>query len=223
VRVLVVRHHEEDSAGFVGDAFCARGATLSVHLHPDEGPLPDPAPFDHVVVLGAAWSVNDPESWIAQEISWLQALDRPVLGICFGAQLLAAAFGGSVERAPVKEIGWVRVDPVPGAQPAVDPGPWLQFHSDRCIVPADATMLATNDVCVQAFTVGPHLAVQFHPEVDAAQLQAWVEHGGLAEVEAAGQDAAALVAETKAQEPASRRRAQVLVDAYLARVAALAH
>lgn len=218
MRVLVVRHHEEDSAGFVGDALTARGATLTVHLTPDEGPPPDPVPFDHVVVLGASWSVNDPEPWIAAEVAWLRSLDRPVLGICFGAQLLAAAFGGAVERAPVKEIGWVTVDPVPGARPAIDPGPWLQFHSDRCVLPPTAMVLATNDVCVQAFTLGQHLAVQFHPEVDAAQLRAWIEHGGLAEVEAAGLDAEALLAETVAQEPAARQRASVLVDAYLARV-----
>jgi GMP synthase-like glutamine amidotransferase len=219
VRVLVVRHHEEDSAGFVGDAFVARGATLAVHLHPDEGPLPDAGPFDHVVVLGASWSVNDPEEWIPAEVAWLAALDRPVLGICFGAQLLAVAFGGAVERAPVKEIGWVTVEPVPGAQPAVDPGPWLQFHGDRCVVPATAAVLAANEVCVQAFTVGPHLAVQFHPEVDAAQLGAWIEHGGRAEVEEVGKDPEALLAETAANEPAARRRAQVLVDACLARAA----
>lgn len=221
MRVLVVRHHEEDTAGFVGDSFEARGATLTVHLHPDDGPLPDPALFDHAVVLGASWSVNDPQDWIGQEIAWLQALERPVFGICFGAQLLAAAFGGAVERAPVTEIGWVTVAPVPGAQPAVDPGPWIQFHSDRCVVPDTATVLAANEVCVQAFTVGPHLAVQFHPEVGAEQLRAWIEHGGQAEVEAAGQDPETLLARTAAEEPAARRRAQALVDAYLARATAL--
>ncbi len=219
MRVLVVRHHEEDSAGFVGDAFAARGAALTVHLNPDGGRLPDPAPFDHVVVLGASWSVNEGAPWIADEIAWLQTVEQPVLGICFGAQLLSAACGGAVERAPVKEIGWVRVEPVPGARPAVSPGPWLQFHSDRCVVPTTARVLATNDVGVQAFTLGQHLAVQFHPEVDAAQLRGWIEHGGLAEVQEAGLDAGVLVAETAAQEPAARARAQELVDAYLARAA----
>lgn len=219
MRVLVIRHHLEDSAGFVGEAFAARGATLSVHLHPADGPLPDASPFDHVLVLGAAWSVNDAEPWIAGEVEWLRSLGRPVLGICFGAQLLTVAFGGAVERAPAKEIGWVTVDPVPGAEPPVEPGPWLQFHSDRCLLPPEATVLATNPVGVQAFTVGPHLAVQFHPEVDAAQLAAWIEHGGLAEVEEAGVDPASLLAETASQEPAARRRAVALVDTYLARVA----
>jgi hypothetical protein len=62
--------------------------------------------------------------------------------------------------------------------------------------------------------------VQFHPEVDAAQLGAWIEHGGRSEVEEVGKDPEALLAETAANEPAARRRAQELVDAYLARVAA---
>jgi GMP synthase-like glutamine amidotransferase len=221
VRVLVVRHHEEDSAGFIGDAFAGRGAALTVHRHPDDGPLPDAAPFDHVVVLGASWSANDPEPWIAEEVAWLRTVQRPVLGICFGAQLLSAACGGSVEKAPVKEIGWVRVDPVPGARPAIDAGPWLQFHGDRCVLGPDASVLARNELCVQAFTVGPHLAVQFHPEVDAAQLRAWIEHGGLAEVEEAGQDVDTLLRETKEQEPAARRRAEALVAAFVARASSL--
>lgn len=222
MRVLVVRHHEEDSAGFVGDAFAGRGAALTVHLHPDDGPLPDPAAFDHVVVLGASWSVNDPQPWISEEVAWLQACERPVLGICFGAQLLAAATGGAVEQSPVKEIGWVMVEPVPGTRPAIEPGPWLQFHGDRCVLPGAATVLATTEVCVQAFTVGPHLAVQFHPEVGAAQLRAWIEHGGRADVEAAGMDPEALLAVTAEEEPAARQRAVGLVDAHLARSAARA-
>lgn len=220
MRVLVVRHHEEDSPGFVADAFAARGATLRTHLHPDEGKLPDGRAFDHVVVLGSSGSVNDRTPWTDEEVAWLRAVPVPVLGICFGAQLLAEAYGGAVERAPVKEIGWVAVDPVPDAHPAIEPGPWLQFHGDRCVVPATARVLAVNDVCVQAFTVGPHLAVQFHPEVDAAQLRAWMDHGGMAEVEAAGHDPESLLAQTAAEEPAARRRAQGLVDAYLAMAAA---
>ena len=59
-RVIVVRHHDIDSAGFIADAFEARGADLSVHLFPDDGPLPAFDGADHIVVLGAVSSVNDP-------------------------------------------------------------------------------------------------------------------------------------------------------------------
>ena len=67
MRVLAVRHHDIDSAGFIADAFEARGAELAVHLFPDDGPLPAFEGVDHVVVLGAVSSVNDPDPWIAAE------------------------------------------------------------------------------------------------------------------------------------------------------------
>src|SRR5689334_5609633 len=73
MRVVVIGHHEEDSAGFVGDAFRARGAELSMHLFPKDGPLPDLDGADHVIVLGAIWSVYDDSpdrAWIADELAW---------------------------------------------------------------------------------------------------------------------------------------------------------
>ena len=113
MRVLVIRHHDVDTAGFIADAFEARGAHLDVHLFPDDGPLPGFGGVDHIVVMGAVSSVNDPDPWIAEELAWLQAADAagvPVLGICFGAQVLAAALGGRVFRLPRPEVGWVHVD-----------------------------------------------------------------------------------------------------------------
>ena len=59
MQVVVVRHHEEDSAGFIGAAFEARGARLSTILFPKEGPLPDPDGLAHIVLLGSTCSVYD--------------------------------------------------------------------------------------------------------------------------------------------------------------------
>jgi GMP synthase-like glutamine amidotransferase len=228
VRVLVLRHHEEDSAGLVADAFTARGASIATHLHPDDGPLPSLGDYDHVVVLGSKWSVYDTEAvgpWVDDELDWLRRAASgplPVLGICFGAQLLTAAFGGTVERAPTYEIGWVTVDPVPSANgaPFIGAGPWFQFHGDCCRLPAGARLLAANDVGVQAFSIGRSLGVQFHPEVDAAQLERWYAHGGRDVVEEAGRDPDELLAETVAQEDAARERADTLVATYLAHAGA---
>lgn len=216
MRILVLRHHEEDSPGFVADAFCARGARMDVRLFPDDGPLPDVSAYDHVVVLGSKWSVYDTSSWIADELRWLARSPVPVLGICFGAQALTAAFGGTVERSPTYEVGWVTIDPVPDGPVAIGPGPWLQFHGDRCFPSPVARLLATNVVGVQAFSIGRHVGVQFHPEVDAQQLERWIDLGGREIVVGLGKDPDAILEETAKQEPEAARRADELVGAYLA-------
>jgi GMP synthase-like glutamine amidotransferase len=217
MRVVVIRHHDIDSAGFIAEAFEARGASLTVHLFPDEGPLPALDGVDHVIVMGAVSSVNDPDPWIAEELAWLRAADTaglPVLGICFGAQALCAALGGRVEAMAGKEVGWFTVESAD--EDAVPAGPWLEFHNDRCLLPAGAEVLARNDAAVQAFRIGRHLAVQFHPEVDGPQLKRWLDAHTDTEARQLGIDADQFLADTIREEPAARARADRLVATALA-------
>jgi GMP synthase-like glutamine amidotransferase len=215
MRVIVVRHHAEDSAGLIGAAFEARGAGITTHMFPDEGPLPAAGDADHLIVLGAVPSVYDDgpgRGWIAEELAWLRQADEagvPVFGICFGAQSLCAALGGRVTAAARKEVGWTVID---SYDPDLVPvGPWLEFHGDTCLPPPEAKILARNEVGVQAFTIGRHLAVQFHPEVDGPQLRRWLDAGAGERVREAGQDPDAFLAETVMQEPAAAARADLLV------------
>ena len=80
MRVIVVRHHGIDDAGFIGDAFAARGGEIAMYLFPEDGPLPALDGVDHIVVLGAKWSVYDEATigdWIGDELAWLRP-SRPM-------------------------------------------------------------------------------------------------------------------------------------------------
>ena len=229
---LVVAHDHVSPLGPIGEQLERRGYTLRHHaVVPAErftdpgvpGDFPDFTSYDAVVLLGAVWSVYDEEtigSWLGDELKQAQAADAagvPVLGICFGGQLLAQAHGGSVERAPRPEIGWTDVSST--EEDLVASGPWFQWHFDRWATPPDARLVASNAAAPQAFALRRNLAVQFHPELTPASLQGWLGHGGAAGARAAGFDPERLVAETAVLAEGNRARAHALVDAFVDRIA----
>jgi GMP synthase-like glutamine amidotransferase len=232
MRVMFLQHDPGSRPALVGEHLAGRGAELTiVRMSQDlsdgtwHGEFPDPVGFDLVVSLGAIWSLYDRSqvgSWIDRELDLLRRADErdiPVLGICFGAQALAAAHGGEVVPADRPELGWSSVasdDP-----DRIPPGPWMQWHSDRIEPPPGAEELARNEVCSQAFVLRRNLGVQFHPEVDAATVRAWIELGGPAAeaiLEAAGTSAAEVLADSTRHEDRAREDVARLVDRFLADV-----
>ena len=146
----------------------------------------DPLEPELVVVLGGPIGVYEQEIYpfLADELRILEArlkAGRPVLGICLGAQLMAAALGARVYPAPAKEVGWAPLSLTEAGKASVlrhiDGGvPVLHWHGDTFDLPAGATLLASTEVCPnQAFSYGPAaLGLQFHLEVVPAEIERWL-------------------------------------------------
>ena len=180
MRALVIQHDDDAPGGLVSDWLNERGAVQDVYPIPADGRSPDPRAYDLVVSLGSEKSAYDDDvAWLGHEVELLQdaaRADVPVLGICFGSQILARALGGQALRARQSEIGWVRIrsdDPA-----LIADGPWFQWHHDTFTPPPGAQLLADSSVGPQAYTVGRSLGVQFHPEVTNEIVGEWVSLGG---------------------------------------------
>lgn len=204
--------------GWAGD----RGVEIVPGVAGETMPAPDT--LGAVAVLGSAEGAwDDAVPWLAAEIAYLEAAvaaDVPLLGFCFGGQLLARVLGGTAHAADGRhENGWREI--TTAAPEIVSPGPWMEFHFDTFTPPPRAEVLATSERCTQAFRDGPHLGVQFHPEITPAELETWISRWTGTPLEARlselGVDQDALRAETAARAEESRAASRVLFDAFAER------
>ncbi len=173
---LVLQHEPMEGPGTIAEEICAAGHTVRVVRIDQKEKVPtDPAPFGGLVVMGGTMGVGDQGKLphLKEEILLLgKALkaDKPILGICLGAQLLAVAAGTEV-KAGEKEIGWVPVHKMPDA--CKDPVlrrlpenfPALMWHGDHFPLPAGAVHLLSSQKCAcagfrlgkKAYGLVPHL------------------------------------------------------------------
>lgn len=177
-RVLILLHEPDAGPGNLARWLDERGVGWRL-LDVTRDPLPDVRRHRAVVVLGSRESAYDPDvPWLDGERAFVAAAveaGTPVLGLCFGGQLLAQVLGGSVAAAEDKERGWTEVRATEEADPTASlfSRTWLAWHYDSITPPPTATVLARSDRCVQAFAVGPHLGLQFHPEATSAEIRSW--------------------------------------------------
>ena len=153
-------------------------------------PLGDDLPAtldDHAgaVVFGGPMSANDSDEFVRRETEWLAVPlkeNRPLLGICLGAQMLVNHLGGKVagHGDGLVEIGWY---PLKATEAGVQLMEWpqhvYQFHREGFSLPQGATLLATSEAYPnQAFRYGANAwGIQFHAELTRMMMHRWVVHG----------------------------------------------
>lgn len=182
---IIFRHVAFEDVGVLGPLLEERGYTLCYLEMGVDAPAPAAEDADLLVVLGGPIGVYETDTYpfLTAEIEAIRArveARRPTLGICLGAQLIAAALGAHVGIGPAKEIGWgvVTLTQAGLASPLAKLNGLevLHWHGDVHDVPRGGETLAHTPNCpVQAFRIGNEiLGLQFHLEADPAQIERWL-------------------------------------------------
>jgi GMP synthase (glutamine-hydrolysing) len=184
--VLIVLHQESSSPGRVGNVLRALGYDLDIRRPRFGDRLPDTLDgHAGAVIFGGPMSANDPDDYIRREIDWIEVPlreQRPFLGICLGAQMLAKQLGAGVAAHPEgrAEIGYYPIRPTKaGLMLCPDwPGQVYHWHREGFERPAGGELLAEgNDFPVQAIRYDHAFGLQFHPDVTYAMMARWTTRG----------------------------------------------
>jgi GMP synthase-like glutamine amidotransferase len=228
MRALLVANYDDADPGYIGQRFTEHGFVgerFKEHggkfehcerENPDSWPSLDGA--DLVVLLGSWWSAYWPDvaKSVRAECELILETHRrgiPLFGICFGAQIMATAFGGSAQRAQKYEVGWHNVSAEPPFE--VIAGKWMQWHYDTFTVPDSLEVIATSQAGPQAIRAGRSFATQFHPEVTEQIVARWASESGEKELAKVGLKASDLIAQTRVEVTQSAPAAARLVDWFL--------
>jgi GMP synthase (glutamine-hydrolysing) len=188
-KLLVFQHVASEPLGHLDPLLRASGFRIRyVNFGREPAAQPDIRRYDGLVVLGGPMNVDQADRFphLRTELDAIReavTADKPVLGICLGGQLLAAAMGGHVRPNPVPEIGWYRLHTRPHAHAdrlfrhfERTPRYVFQWHAYAFEPPPGAVPLAWTRSCrQQAYRLGDHAwGLQFHLEADAALIERWL-------------------------------------------------
>ena len=188
-KVLVIVHDKDGNLNELAAPLAEEGLFLDIwdaeHNKTNRPKLDELDQYDGIISLGAQAGVleEDEYEWMPHErkiLEWALETETPLLGLCFGSQLIASAAGGEVYKAEIGEFGWTEVDMAPEAADdpvlgALGPKPLaFHFHYDTFTLPEGAALLGTTNGIKEAYRIGNSAwATQFHPEVGLAQMLSW--------------------------------------------------
>ena len=224
--VLVILHQETSTPGRVGNALRALGHPLDIRRPRFGDPLPDTLDrHAGAVIFGGPMSANDPDDFVRREIDWIEVPlreQRPFLGICLGAQMLARQLGAPVapHHEGRVEVGYYPIRPTVAGRTLCPewPAHVYHWHCEGFQLPAGAELLAEgDDFPVQAFQSGHAFGFQFHPDVTNAMMHRWTTRG-CARMDAPGAQPRHLHFEGRAMhDPAERAWLNAFIAGWIAR------
>ena len=187
--ITILQHVHYESPGWILNWLKETGREYRlVDLYRND-PLPAPAETDGLVIMGGSMNVYEEHlhPWLADEKKFIGTCireDKKVLGICLGAQLIAASLGARVRRNPALEIGWFQVDiqadSLPGYLEGVLPPRFMTYHhhGDTFDIPEGGVAFASSEACPnQGFAIGDHvLALQFHLEMTEQGIEDLIQN-----------------------------------------------
>lgn len=227
--VLAIRHVHFESLGTFETVLKDSGYSINyVDVGHQKLTAIDPSSPDLLVILGGPMGVYDTPAYpfLETEKELIRARLQsglPMLGICLGAQLIAAVLGATIAPSGVKEIGFAPIELTPagshGPLRHLDGVPVLHWHGDAFTRPQGAELLATTTHANQAFSLGSAvLGLQFHPEAETDNdLEAWLI-GHAAELGAAGIDLAGIRADARRFGPGLKEAAVAMFAEWVAQL-----
>lgn len=223
----VLRHVPFEDLGAFAPVLERRGGTHHVYdIGVDALGTLDPTGPDLLIVLGGPIGVYEEEIYpfLAEETALIARrieADRPTLGICLGAQLIASALGARVYPSGAKEIGFAPITLTEAGRASclasfADDPVTLHWHGDTFDLPAGAMLLASTHACTnQAFALGPNvIGFQFHPEAGGPGFERWLI-GHAVELSAAGIDVPRLRADAARHGAGLARKAEAVLTRWL--------